>query len=739
LSAPDPPAIALLKQAVLLLQQGDAKGALAAASESRRAAPTLAQAHYVQGQAWSALGEHGKGEQAFKAAVDLAPQWADAWINYGIARYRQGAVDDAVTAMREALRRAPGHAAASANLGAFLRLTGDTEAAEFLLREGIAREPHNAGARLNLAAELLHDKRAGDALDLLQAHEPPADDVVAARHWFLQQSLALLQLGRPIDARAILDKVPALGPVPAEIAPLWHWRQLLLARLEGKATAAGAHAARMEAALEAMGPRAVPEHRIMAHFDLGGFWSEEGDPSRAFEHWRAGHGLLRPSQQFSRERHLALVEATMTLLDRTRFGPDAKVRRQAGDPVPVFIVGLPGSGKTSCEAVLAAHAQIHSMGEKSLLRRVLPELAGGICDVERIQRLAGLEPAARDAAAAKYLAELGSQAAGKSHVVDRIPGNFLDLGLVGLLLPGARIIHCVDDPREVGLAIFSVRGCAGQAWAHDLGDLGWYIGQHDRLMAHWRAVLPNPILTVARPDGSRDFDGTLARVLAHLDLPADAGCAGQRRTERSGRWRPHAQELAPLIEGLQSSGDYRFDEVDAAQAAASAPDIAGDGERPFLAIFQPDNKALSMGFAVEYLRRQKPFSELPFGSMSGTLVGQINRGHCLFVVDEEREVRGFIGWCLTTEEIGEAWIAGTDTPADEDYTEGDCVIINAWAADSKRIVRFMLNEGRKRLEGKRLIFFKRFYADGRRRPMRLAVTDFIDSHVRRSRSRAKSP
>ncbi len=115
-----------------------------------------------------------------------------------------------------------------------------------------------------------------------------------------------------------------------------------------------------------------------------------------------------------------------------------------------------------------------------------------------------------------------------------------------------------------------------------------------------------------------------------------------------------------------------------------------------------------------------------------------NRGHCLFVVDEEREVRGFLGWCFTTEEIGQAWIDGTETPEDADYTDGDCVIINGWAADSRRIVRFMLNEGRKRLDGKRLIFFKRFYPDGRRRPMRLSVTDFIDSHVRRSGARRNS-
>ena len=101
-----------------------------------------------------------------------------------------------------------------------------------------------------------------------------------------------------------------------------------------------------------------------------------------------------------------------------------------------------------------------------------------------------------DRAAARYLAELHALNAGATRIVDKMPGNFLYLGLVGLMLPGARIIHCVRDPRDIGLSIFTFRFHGRHGYAHDLADLGWYIGQHDRLMAHWKAALPNPILTV---------------------------------------------------------------------------------------------------------------------------------------------------------------------------------------------------------------------------------------------------
>ncbi len=156
-----------------------------------------------------------------------------------------------------------------------------------------------------------------------------------------------------------------------------------------------------------------------------------------------------------------------------------------------------------------------------------------------------------------------------------MPGNFNYLGLVGLMLPGARIIYCARDPRDIGLSIFTFRFHGAHGYAHDLADLGWYIAEHDRLMAHWKAALPTPILTVKLSDWVEDFDGTLARLLAHLDLPPDPNCA--RFYERDsrvktvsraqvrqpvnarglGRWRTYAEQLAPLIAELERAGSLQ--------------------------------------------------------------------------------------------------------------------------------------------------------------------------------------
>jgi tetratricopeptide (TPR) repeat protein len=554
----------LLRRCLQLKAAGDLEAALAAAREASAASPDAAVPFYARGELLTALGNDAGAVRAFADALRRAPGWADAWINLGLARYRQGAIAAAKMAMREALRVAPGNPVAAANLGAFLRITGSEADGEAMLRESLARAPDNAGARLNLAADLLQRERGAEALALLDA-VPLPDAPAVLRQWQLVRAMALLQLGRADGARGALDAIVALGPVPCEIAPLFLWRYVLLARLERDPPRALQAAREMAAAIGAMGPHAVQEHRIMAHYDLAGFYDGAGETAAAFAHWAEGHALLRVSQPFSRDSFLDFIDASMRCFDAARFA----VGPRAGncDPAPVFIVGMPRSGTTLCEQILAAHGQVHGAGERSALVDTARELGG-----DDLARVAGLDADALDGAAARYLASLRGLAPDKARIVDKMPGNELWLGLVGLMLPGARIIHCVRDPRDIGLSIWTFRFYGEHPYAHDLGDLGFTIAQRARLMAHWRAVLPNPILTVALEDWVRDFDGTLGRVLGFLDLPGDPACARFYESDREvrtvsraqvrqpvharglGRWRAYAEHLGPLITELEAAG-----------------------------------------------------------------------------------------------------------------------------------------------------------------------------------------
>ena len=555
--------IAHLRAFAADMRAGNLQAALTAATEACHAAPDRPETHYAHGQAWVALGKPVQAEKAFAAAIKIAPAWPDAWINFGLCRYRQGAIEDAKAAMRNALRRAPNNRAAAANLGALMRISGEPEAAEILLRKTIDTEPDNAAARLNLAADLLQEERAAEALVLLDEAPALPEDLHTQRHWLLQKSLALLQLNRPAEARSVLAALAALGPVPPEIGPLWLWRHVLLATGDGDPQRAVQAAEAMQGALDSMGPDAVPEHRIMAHYDLAKFWSGQNRPAIAFEHWTQGHALLKQTQPFSRVEHLAMIDGNIAAFPKARFERPPIARNN--DPAPVFIVGMPRSGTTLCEQILAAHAQAHGAGERAALGR----LAARLGDPAAIAALDGdrLDTAAKD-----YLAELHALAPGKTRIVDKMPGNYMHLGLVALLLPKATIIHCVRDPRDIGLSIFTFRFHGQHGYAHDLADLGWTIAQHERIMAHWQDVLPNPVLTVKLSDWVEDFSGTLQRVLALVNLPYDANCARFYETEsrvrtvsRSqvkqpvnarglGRWRTYEAELEPLIAELEQAG-----------------------------------------------------------------------------------------------------------------------------------------------------------------------------------------
>jgi len=560
---PDDPAPSL-NLASSLLALGENRAALRAARKARRRAANSSQADYMVGLARLACGELDAAEEAFAAAVQRDPNFADAWVNLGIVRYRRDDIHRAKVAMRKALDVDPGHVGAAANLAVFLRLTGHSEEGTQFLRDVLARIPAAAEARVNLAAFVSNEERYVEMLALLDEQPVPAEPRLA-RHWQMQRSLALLHVGRVQEARAA---IASIGDVPPELTPMLLWRLALLALADGDVATARARIGEMENALETT-PGLVPEHRVMGHFDLARFWLQQRDPDRAFPHWTRGHRVLGRFQPFSRDAHRNFVDAMITRFDRARLadGPRAGNR----EPAPVFIVGMPRSGTTLAEQIIGSHPQAFGAGERGALDFAFTTLGGGNTP-EAVARIAALDQPALDAAAARYLAELHALAPDARYIIDKMPGNFNYLGLAALMLPGARIIYCARDPRDIGLSIFTFRFFGHHPYAHDLSDLGWYIAEHKRLMAHWEAALPNPLLTVQLKDWVEDFDGTLRRVLDFLDLPYDPAC--ERFYEREtrvttvsraqvkqpinarglGRWRAYERHLQPLLSELADGG-----------------------------------------------------------------------------------------------------------------------------------------------------------------------------------------
>lgn len=156
--------------------------------------------------------------------------------------------------------------------------------------------------------------------------------------------------------------------------------------------------------------------------------------------------------------------------------------------------------------------------------------------------------------------------------------------------------------------------------------------------------------------------------------------------------------------------------------------------RTTLKLFRPDKPATALGLAVSHLMVKPAFANLKFGDWSRILVGQINRGHYCFAVDDKNQIQGFAGWALATREKAEAWVEGRAGLAYEDSLAGECLVFNAWSANNFRVHRFMVDEARKIIVDKETLYFKRHYRDGSTRPVRLTVNEFVGEHIKRKSS-----
>lgn len=153
-----------------------------------------------------------------------------------------------------------------------------------------------------------------------------------------------------------------------------------------------------------------------------------------------------------------------------------------------------------------------------------------------------------------------------------------------------------------------------------------------------------------------------------------------------------------------------------------------------LRLFRPGKPALALGLAVNHLMTKPAFARLRFGEWSKILVGQINRGHYVFAVDGHDRIQGFVGWALATREQAEAWAEGRPLSY-QDSLAGECLLFNAWSANSTRVHRFLVDEARKLIRDKETLYFRRHYPDGGTRVVRLSVNAFVEGHIGRNLER----
>jgi tetratricopeptide (TPR) repeat protein len=310
----------------------------------------------------------------------------------------------------------------------------------------------------------------------------------------------------------------------------------------------------------------APEEAIALDFTLGRVHEGEQDYPRAFRHFLAGNRAKRATLEYDEARQARFFEDFIRV-----FTPEFMAARALAspDPRPLFIVGMPRSGTTLVEQILASHPGVHGAGEVHALRNVLrEELPPDNADYALPGQIAGLDKTALTRVAARYSAWMDGQAPGAGRVSNKLPGNMVFVGLIHLLYPEARIVHCSREPLDTCLSCYTKLFTTGHPFSYELEELGRFHRMYARLMQGWEVALPGRMLQLRYEDLVQDFEAQVRRLVSYCGLPWDEACLRFHESRRSvrtaslaqvrrpiyansvGRWRNYEKELAPLKAAL---------------------------------------------------------------------------------------------------------------------------------------------------------------------------------------------
>jgi len=587
----------------------------------RASDPTRA---FAEASTFHRRGRIGEAEALYQAILEAEPDHFGALHHLGLVRAQQGRHEEAARLIGKAVERDPNSAEAHNNLGNTLVTLGRSEAALAHFARALALKPGVAGMHFNCGNALLALKRPGEAAAQFEqalALKPGQAEV----HFKLGNALSALERRR--EAAAQFERVLALEPGHAEAhndlgnalvaldrsaEAIAHYEKAL----ELKPDSAGAYAnlgyllmelGRVEEARQAtekavaLAPRKPTlyrqlamtrrfaagdpilaameelakepaafgqEERIELHFALAKALADIGRHEDSFRHLVAGNALKRQLVVYDEAQTLALFERV-----RTSFTPELmRGKAGLGNPslLPVFVIGMPRSGTTLAEQILASHPKAFGAGELLFFRDAVPRgrWPGG-ADTPYPEAAAAMSGEELGRVALHYLTLTSALAPAAERIVDKQPMNFLFAGLIHLALPNARIVHMRRDPVDNCFSCFSQLFAGHQLYAYDLGEIGRYYRAYAKLMEHWQAVLPPGVMLEVQYEALvDDFERQARRIVEHAGLDWDDACLAFYKTARRvrtasavqvrqpiyrsaiGRARPYGELLRPLREAL---------------------------------------------------------------------------------------------------------------------------------------------------------------------------------------------
>lgn len=518
--------------------------------------PAYAEAHNELGAALQLSGaESLKVIESYQRAIALSPGYAEAHYNLATALRDQAMVVDAERHFREAIRLRPGLVKSHDALGQMLLAFGYHEQAAAVYQEALRLHPSEPDLHFQLAMVLLSLGRNREAQTALQRvlELCPGN---ALAHASLAKALE-----RTGDFEGGYNLLRPLLEVDEPDVDVVLAYAALARHLEHQSQAKEL----LERALER---RISVEQTKSVHFALGKLSDENREYDQAFAHWRSANDLVK--KKFDLKKNAQLFSDLKIV-----FSVESSARRLRAtnnSALPVFIVGMPRSGTSLVEQILASHSEVHGAGELHDIGNLINTLPFSVESRQPYPySLDVLTAEQADEMAERHLARLAGFSAQATRVTDKMPHNFRHLGMIDLLFPGARVIHCLRDPVDTCLSIYSLPFSTNHLYASDLTQLGEYYRQYQELMAHWKKVLRIPLLEIQYEELVANQEEMTRKMIDFCGLEWDERCLNFHESKRVvttpsydqvrrplytksvARWKNYERYLGPLVTALDMS------------------------------------------------------------------------------------------------------------------------------------------------------------------------------------------
>jgi tetratricopeptide (TPR) repeat protein len=530
---------------VLRRESGDLERAAMSLRHALECNPQDAEAHNDLGIVQRELGLMQESAASFRRALVFKPDHPEVLNHLGNAQFDLGRPEEAAESYLKAVALRPDYAKALSNLGSAYRELGRLDEAEAAFLRALEYAPDLAEARTNLGTVQRLQGRPADAEASGRAALASSKDAPTTLA-FLADLHA--DRGQFADALRLYQRIIELDPEsPRAWAGIAGLRKMTLEDHDW-----------INRAQRIVTRRLRPRDEIQLRYAIGKYFDDTKEFDRAFENYRRANELTEACRPAHDRRHLEQSFAAVRELYDERW-----LERMRGvglrDATPVFVIGTPRSGTSLSEQILASHPAVFGAGELSYWKTTATGLSMAL--------MQGDEGGALQAAGKDYLAKLKELAPEATRVVDKMPANFLYVGMIHAALPEARFIHMRRNPVDSCLSIYFQNFHLIHSYANDLGDLAHFYREYLQTMDHWRRLLPEGTLIEVDYEALvSDQEQWSRRMVEHIGLPWDPRCLQFQKTERTvttfskwqvrqqihqgsvARWRRYEKHLGPLLE-----------------------------------------------------------------------------------------------------------------------------------------------------------------------------------------------